>query len=105
MPEKDAEIAAPPAAAEPTPTPAGPPPRTFKLFYKQGRAATLEREVVGSVEDALKIACQMLADGSARFVNLVEVGRVDVVIPHSRIVNWCTDQRRRKDEPMPASNE
>ena len=35
----------------------------------------------------------MLADGSARFVDLVEIGRVDVVIPHSRIVNWCTEHR------------
>ena len=96
MPEQEREPTAPAPSVETSLTPAAPAPRAFKLFYKQGRIETLEREVVGSIEDALAIACTMLADGSARFVNLVEIGRFDVVIPHSRIVNWCADHGPKK---------
>ncbi len=89
-PDPAAEPTDPLEPTEPTDIPA-PPPRAFRLFYKVRPGETLERDITGSVEEALATACAMLSDGTAKFVNLVEVGRFDVVIPHSRIVHWCAE--------------
>ncbi|MDC7786069.1 hypothetical protein PQJ75_08625 [Rhodoplanes sp. TEM] len=65
------------------------PTRRFTMLYKTAAALTQEREIVGTLEEALAAACAMLRDGRARHVNLIEVGRIDGVVPHSRIVRWC----------------
>lgn len=65
------------------------PPRRFALLYKPSAGVTLQREIVGTLMDALLIACGMLRDGSARHVNLIESGRIDGVVPHSQIARWC----------------
>jgi hypothetical protein len=66
------------------------PPRRFTLIYKPSAGVTLQREITGTLMDALLIACGMLRDGSAKHVNLIETGRIDGVVPHSQIVRWCT---------------
>lgn len=69
--------------------------RRFTLFYKPSAAAILQREIVGTLEEAMTVACAMLRDGSAKHVNLVESGRIDGVVPHSRIVRWCAERTGR----------
>ncbi|NVO14902.1 MAG: hypothetical protein HXX10_12775 [Rhodoplanes sp.] len=66
------------------------PPRHFTLIYKPSAGVTLQREIAGTLVDALSIACGMLRDGSAKHLNLIETGRIDGVVPHSQIVRWCT---------------
>ena len=68
------------------------PQRRFTMLYKTPASTTQEREMVGTLEEALAAACSMLRDGSARHINLMDADRIDGVVPHSRIARWCAEQ-------------
>lgn len=70
------------------------PARRFIVFYKIKRDRTEEREVFGSVEDALQTAWQILQDGTARVAAITEPGNLDLNIWHSAILRWGNEQRQ-----------
>lgn len=64
------------------------PARRFTILYQRQRNITLERDVVGSVDDVLATAWGMLQDGSAKVAAIVEPGNLEFHIWHHRIVRW-----------------
>lgn len=78
--------------------------RRFTIFYKAERYQTAERAVVGTPEDALKAAWQMLQNGDAAVAAIVEVGNLEFHIWNDAIVRWGMQQRPRAERTAaPAS--
>lgn len=61
----------------------------FRLIFKTVGNAQHEKEMMGSFDEAMTAACEMLQDGTARSVDLKEDGNDSFCIFHSDIVEWC----------------
>ena len=68
--------------------------RRFIVFYKLKPDRTEQLEVLGSVEDALCTAWQMLHDGSAKVTAITEPGNLNLNIWHSTVLRWGNEQQR-----------
>jgi hypothetical protein len=71
--------------------------RRFLILFKPDRQRTLEREVIGTVEDALQSAWKMLQDGRAKVAAIVEVGDIEFHIWNDAILRWGAAKAARLD--------
>ena len=67
-------------------------PRRFIICYRQTRDISEEREVLGSPEDALRSAWQMLQDGSAKVAAIIEPGNLTFNLGYGAILRWGQQQ-------------
>ena len=78
--------------------------RRFMILYQRERDRTLEREMVGTLDDTLRAAWQMLQEGTARVAAIVEPGNLEFHVWHNRIVRWGQEygsrEPRRPSRPL-----
>ena len=81
--------------------------RRFTILYQRQRDRTLEREIVGTLEEVLRNAWDMLQSGDAKVAAVVEPGNLEFHVWHNHIVLWGRQYGGARDArlagPAPAA--
>jgi hypothetical protein len=73
--------------------------RRFTILYQRQRDMTLEREVIGTLEEVLRAAWDMLQSGDAKVAAIIEPGDLEFHVWHNRIVHWGREHGGRGTRP------